>query len=402
MESTTSTTDPTQVSRRTLFGCGLALLLLPAVGHAGSGRPNFKSLDAFVAGEMRKARIPGLAVGMARDGVVQLVRGYGFADIARRRVVTPDTMFHIASVTKTVTATAIMRLAEAGRLSLDEPVGPHLDFPLINPNHPQTPITFRHLLLHVSSISDARYYEVDFRVRGHDAEMPLVEFLRSYLVPGGRTYSTEGCFARTAPGTTWDYCNVGYGLLGYLASRIGGKDLREQSLQQIFTPLGMHHTSWTIKGTPERLRATPYDVVDGVLVPVDLVGFPDWPAGMLRSSVSDFTRFVAASANGGAMGGSRLIGENVLAQMLHMEKPAGLPTWLTGQGIGWASSRLNGRDCPNHWGGDPGVFSAVYLDPERGSGVAVFTNMTATAESKSAVKDIASHLLDEVARTRSR
>lgn len=388
------TIDPTHVSRRSLLGSGLALLALPAVGHAGSGQPNFSSLDAFVAREMRRARIPGLAIGMARDGVVQVVRGYGFADIARRRAVTVDTMFHIASVTKVVTATLIMQLAELGKLSLDEPVEPYLEFPLVNPNHLQTPITFRHLLLHVSSISDAKYYEVDFRVRGRDAEMSLVEFLRSYLVPGGRNYSSEGCFAATAPGTTWDYSNVGYGLLGHLASRIGGKDLRERSVRRIFAPLGMRHTSWTIKGTPERLRATPYDVVDDALVPVEAVGSPDWSAGMLRSSVSDFTRFVAAWTNGGVMGGSRLIGERALAQMLHMETPAGLPAWLTGQGLGWASSKLNGRECPNHWGGDPGVFTAVYLDPRQASGVAVFTNMTATAESKTAVKDIASHLLD--------
>jgi CubicO group peptidase (beta-lactamase class C family) len=99
------------------------------------------------------------------------------------------------------------------------------------------------------------------------------------------------------------------------------------------------------------------------------------------------------------MGGSRVIGEKALARMLHMETPAGLPDWLTGQGLGWASSKLVGRECPNHWGGDPGVFTAAYLDPGRGSGVAVFTNMTATAESKTAVKEIASRLLDEVART---
>ena len=394
-----STVDPTQVSRRTILGGGLALLALPAVGHAGSGRPTVRPLDAFVAGEMRKAGIPGLALGVARDGVVQLVRGYGFADNARRRRVTPDTMFHIASITKTVTATVIMQLAEVGKLSLDEPVGPYLDFPLINPNHPQAAITFRHLLRHVSSISDAKYYEVDFRVRGHDAKMSLAEFLRGYLVPGGRTYSAESCFATAAPGTTWDYSNVGYGVLGHLAGRIGGKDLREQSLRRIFAPLGMHHTSWTIKGTPGRLRATPYDVVDGALVPAEPVGFPDWPAGMLRSSVSDFTSFVAASANGGAAGGSRVIGGKALAQMLDMETPAGLPNWLTGQGLGWASSKLDGRECPNHWGGDPGAFTAVYLDPGRGSGVAVFTNMTATAQSKTAVKDIAARLLDEVART---
>ena len=73
MGRTTSppTTDPTRLSRRTVFGCGLALLSLPAIGQAGSGRPNLKSLDEFITREMREARIPGLAVGVAREGAVQ-------------------------------------------------------------------------------------------------------------------------------------------------------------------------------------------------------------------------------------------------------------------------------------------------------------------------------------------
>lgn len=390
--------DAFPMKRRRFLAAGLTALALPVIGKVMSHRPAPDEFDAFVTSAMRSANIPGLAVGFARNSEVRLARGYGFADLERRQPATADTLFHIASVTKTVTATGIMQLAAAGHLKLDEPVGPYLDFPLANPHHPDKPITFRHLLMHTSGISDAKYYEVDFRQQGTDATLPLGDFLKDYLVVGGKDYSSEMCFSKAAPGAVWDYCNVGFALLGYLGSRIGKRDFREQTRDHIFTPLDMHRTSWTISGTPAALRATPYDRFNGVLTPIKPVGFPDWPAGMLRSSVAEFTRFVAASANGGVAQGVRIIDAQGLAQMLAMHTMPGLPDWLTGQGLGWAASKLDGVVRPNHWGGDPGVFTAVYLDPAHRSGVAIFTNATASPQSKAAVKSIASRLFSSQVR----
>ncbi|GLR15262.1 serine hydrolase [Chitinimonas prasina] len=392
--------DPTptcQISRRTFLGAGLSTLLLPSVTSAGNLLPPSLDLESFIQNEMRKANIPGLAAGYARDGVVQFAEGYGIADIAKRRAVTASTMFHIASVTKIVTATMIMRLAERGKLALDEPISHHLDFPVVNPRFPDMAITFRQLLTHTSSISDARYYEIDFRENDRDADLSLTDFLKQYLVPGGGHYSKTGCFSAARPGAAWDYCNVGFGLLGHLAGRIGGVDMREQTRRDIFTPLDMEHTSWTVKNTPQLHSAVPYDRVDGALTPVKPVGFPDWPAGMLRSSISDFMKFVAASANGGRAGDVELLGTATMAQMLDMRAPAGLPEWLSGQGLGWMASPLAGQVRPNHWGGDPGVFTAVYLAPATRSGVAIFTNAGASAENRTALKNIADRLFQAAA-----
>ncbi len=114
-----------------------------------------------------------MALGYARDGQVALARGYGVADLASRRPVTADTVFPLASVTKTVTATAVMQLVEQGRLQLDEAVAPHLGFPLANRRHPAAPITVRQLLTHTSGLSDAKYYAIDFRTAGADATLGL-------------------------------------------------------------------------------------------------------------------------------------------------------------------------------------------------------------------------------------
>ena len=368
-------------SRRMVLAGALALAAPARAWAAGD-------LDGFIAAQMTAGGIPGLAAAATRDGQTLYAQGHGFADLEAQRPATAETMFHIASITKTVTATAIGWLADHGRLRLDQPVAPHLDFPLAHPRFPEREITFRQLLTHTSGISDARYYEVDFRRRGADADQPLGDFLRQYLAPGGAHYSAEGCFG-AAPGKAWDYSNVGYGLLGYLASRLGGEDMRAWSTAQIFAPLGMDHTSWTLAGTPEALRATPYDLVDGRLAPVEPVGFPDWPAGMIRASVADMARFVGMVANGGAP----TLSPEIQAQMLAMSRPKGLPTWLTGQGLGWQESLLDERPVANHWGGDPGVFTAAYVDARSRRGAVVLTNVTASDAAKAAVKAIAERLL---------
>ncbi|MFL6657038.1 MAG: serine hydrolase domain-containing protein [Massilia sp.] len=383
------------VTRRAFLGAGLAAVMLPVAATNNRVAAPPLALATLIKREMHTAKMPGLAVGFARDGVVRLAQAYGFADLAQRRPVTVNTMFHIASVTKTVTATAIMLLAQKGKLSLDEPISRYLDFSVANPRFPDDAITFRHLLMHTSSISDEQYYIIDFRQRGHDAEQTIADFLIRYLTPGGSNYSKELCFSDARPGSVWHYSNVGFALLGYLASRIGGEDMREQTRKNIFTPLGMDHTSWTVKGTPELHRAVGYDFIDGALVPIEPIGFPDWSAGMLRSSISDIMKFVAASANAGKAGDIALLGSATMAQMLDMQTPKGLPTWLSGQGLGWMESTLGGQLRPNHWGGDPGAFSAVYLDPATRSAVAIFTNVTASAENKVAVKNIANHLFNQ-------
>ncbi|MBI5942340.1 MAG: beta-lactamase family protein [Caulobacterales bacterium] len=381
-------TDTPQPSRRVILAAGLAAAV-PGRALAAAG----DWLDAFIEAERTKAAIPGLAVGFARDGEVRLARGYGLADIARKRPVTADTMFHIASLTKTVTATVVAGLAGQGRLNLDDPVAPALDFPLSSPRFAQSPITYRQLLTHTSGISDAKYYEVDFRSRGADQALSLRDFLIGYLVPGGAHWSAADCFSDKAPGAAWDYSNVGYALLGYLAGRIGGQDMREQTRRRMFAPLGMRHTRWTIAETPARLAATGYEPVEGKLTPVEPIGAPDWPGSMLRCAVTDFTRFAAAAANGGAACGARLLDANAAAGMLAMQTPAGLPDWLTGQGLGWMEAELGGARRPNHWGGDPGVFTAAYLDPTRRSAAVILSNTTVTAEARTAVKAIAARLL---------
>ncbi|SDZ20609.1 CubicO group peptidase, beta-lactamase class C family [Lysobacter sp. yr284] len=382
--------------RRRFLAAGLALASAPAFGLSkGPAPPDSASreFDAFVLEQMRQARIPGLAVGLARDGATRFARGFGYADIDSRRMVDVDTVFHLASITKTVTATAIAWLHEQGRLDLDEPVARHLDFPLHHPRHRGAAITARQLLMHTSGISDANYYRIDFRRPGRDADLSLHTFLRDYLVPGGEAYSVEGCFSASAPGAAWGYSNVGYAVLGELAARVSGEDMRELTRRELFAPLGMTSTFWTLADTPAARSATPYLTTDNAYLRLSPIGSPDWPGSMLRSSIADLTRYVAAAANGGATADARMLRTQSMAELLLMRQPAQLPAWLSGQGLGWMQARLGDRTLANHWGGDPGVFTAAYLDPNTRCGVAILCNVTATDASKAAIKNITLRLL---------
>lgn len=383
-----------KMDRRSIVaGAALGIPVL-ALGTPGLARADDTDVDDFLHDRMRDGAIPGLAVGVAQGGRTRWIKTLGHADLAARRRVTPRSMFHLASVTKLVTATAIMTLVEDGRLALDDPAERHLDFPLRHPAAPAVPITIRHLLAHVSGISDAHYYAVDFRTPGADSPLALGDFLRSYLVPGGAHYSADGSFTAAAPGTTWDYSNVGYGLLGYLGGRASGTDFRVFIHERLFAHLGMQDVSWTIAGVPPLRRVRPYETDAQPPAPLTPVGFPDWSAGMLRASIAGLMPFVAAAANRGAITSAQMLPASAMAAMLEMHTPPMLPDWLTGQGLGWMESNEGGRRRINHWGGDPGVFTAVYIDPATTRGVAILTNASATVASRRAIKAIAARFLD--------
>jgi CubicO group peptidase (beta-lactamase class C family) len=151
----------------------------------------------------------------------------------------------------------------------------------------------------------------------------------------------------------------------------------------------MSSAAWTIADTPQAVAVTNYDIVDGRPSKVEPMGFPDYPVGTLRASAADLIRFVAASANGGEAAGVRILGEDAMAQMLTAVRPQGLASWLSGQGLGWQRSLVDGVQLFNHAGGDPGVFTFAFVDPATRSGLVVLTNVTTTSESMKAVKAIA-------------
>jgi CubicO group peptidase (beta-lactamase class C family) len=127
-----------------LFAGALTVLLAIGVSAARAQSPNVLAFERRVEADRNALKIPGLSIIVIQDGEVLSARGFGYADIERRIAATPDTLYHIASVTKTFTATLVLRLAEQGKLDLDEPVSRYSD------DFKDDSAKIKHLLSHTS------------------------------------------------------------------------------------------------------------------------------------------------------------------------------------------------------------------------------------------------------------
>src|SRR5262245_37132606 len=176
-------------------------------------------LDEYILDKMKeKLDIPGLAFSLIKDGKVALTKGYGYANIDTDIPFTPNViMSQIASVSKTITATAIMKLWEQGLFQLDDPINNYLPFAITNPYYPTTPITFRMLLCHTSSIFGNDQDPNSIMYVHPGTGMSLQNYLQNRLVPGGSFYNLEyPSFNNIAPGLQWRYSNTGYAVIGFL------------------------------------------------------------------------------------------------------------------------------------------------------------------------------------------
>jgi len=338
-------------------------------------------LTAFFEHRMAQCGFPALAVALIKDSEVVWAKGFGVMDIETKEPVTADTLSHVASVSKPVVATAVMQLAEQELLSLDDDVAEYLPFTVANPNHPDASITARMLLTHTASLRDdwdgclADLYT--YNAGGGDSPIGLDEFVRGYLEPGGDWYDADANFLETAPGTAYEYCNMGYALLGVLIEHISGQSFDAYCQDRIFGPLGMTRTQWFISQVNLKELASPHEQVKG-LRKLPHFSYPFYPAGSLRTSVVEYGRFIAALLNGGVCADGRILEEETIREMWSPQLPELKPTL----GIGWEHLYALSKHFPEraeelapiHTGGNPGAFAYTFFAPEEGTGAVIFAN----------------------------
>src|SRR5687767_11236686 len=205
-------------SRRTQTISTLALLMC----LVGTGVAAADGIDDFITAQLKRQNIPGLALAVIKDGKIVKTGGYGVSDVAQKIPVTPETVFHIGSISKPFVALGVMRLVQEGRLGLDASVRTYLD----GAPDTWTPITVRHLLTHTSGlVRDAPGFEPTKNQNNADV------IRTAYPLP-----------LRFAPGEKWEYCNTGYAVLGEIIRKVSGRPWHEYLRDVIFKPAGMNAT----------------------------------------------------------------------------------------------------------------------------------------------------------------
>jgi CubicO group peptidase (beta-lactamase class C family) len=188
----------------------------------------FAALDAIAADELAAQKLPGLALGVVIDGELAYEKGFGFADLEKKTKPDADTIFRIGSITKSVTGLAILSLRDDGALALDDPLTRLVPETagLVYPTTDAAPITLRQLLTHKSGLPGQGAFGPD-----GPTEATILASLASFPLDN-------------APGTTYQYSNLGFSLLGIAAARAGRAPFREIVSARILRPLGMISTVW--------------------------------------------------------------------------------------------------------------------------------------------------------------
>lgn len=398
------------ISRRNVIKQGFAAALcagmVPTPGHSKDAAvlSDWVHSDDFarlIREGLLETHVAGLSLAVLDEGRVVHTAGFGDADIASKRPMTSDTLLNIASVTKTITCTAVMQLCEQGKLDLDAPIDEHLPLKIRHPGFAQRPITTRQLLSHTSSIADGPAYQASYACG--DPQVALGDWLAGYFTPAGARYHAQENFHAWAPGATYAYSNVAYGVLGWLVERVSGLPYERYCATHIFAPLGMRRSRFLLAGMDRTTHATPYRYVDdgdfakvslvdpswtvprerkAALVPHCLYSFVTMSDGLARCSAAELARFVMAYAQGGALDGARILQANTVRQILsdqrvHYAQPKpdtqGL-TWYGKDGI-WA-----------HGGADPGVSTRIAFRPADGRGIVVLANTSGASSLRSRIE----------------
>lgn len=326
-------------------------------------------LDQAIVRELEKAEVPGGQVALARDGEIRLNRAYGYADTRTDRRNTTETRFLAASVSKLVTGVAILQLAATDRLDLDANVADILGLELRHPDHPNAAITSRGLLTHTAGSRD-NWSLLEKLYTPHDPDVSLDQFVRGYYVEGGEFYNAKKNWQSEAPGTTFDYSNAGFALLGRIVEVVDGRDFATYCQDEIFDPLEMNQTTWFFEELDENLQARPTRWSRG-FEPVDHYSFVDYPSGALRTTARDLGLFALA-----LLEPDRLLPQSMLDEAWTVA----FPSLEDEQALAFYWWELDGENVVGHNGSETGVSSELAIRPAHSDIAVVLLNGVASGK----------------------
>jgi CubicO group peptidase (beta-lactamase class C family) len=291
-----------------------------------------------------------ISVGIIRNDTLSWVSSFGSVQDNSHLI------YGIASITKCVTATAILQLYERDKLNLSEDISTYLPFQLRNPFFQSTPITIKMLLSHTSGLSGTHAHFTNFTgidlfpkiglsVRNYPS---YPEFIEAHLVPN-KTYYSASCWAANAPGTVFQYSNTGYGILGYIIECVTNQSLTDYFQNNIFTPLNMTNIGFSHLSFDQDDLITPYHWDENLggsqefYMELPVYSIPPLGCTGLMTSIQDLSKFFIAHMNGGLFGNIRVL--NTTSTNL-MHAPI-----ISNYGMGWHCDPNKGQGhTGEEWG----------------------------------------------------
>jgi CubicO group peptidase (beta-lactamase class C family) len=342
------------------------LCLSIILAHTAAAEDRFDRADAYIADAIRRWEIPGLAIAVVKDGQVVFARGYGVCEIGTQRPVSKDTVFSIASCTKSFTSACVGILVDEGKLSWDDPVRKHLPAFELADAYVSEQATLRDLLCHRTGL-----------VRG-DLLFVKGDLSREEILRRTKFLGQAAPFRSKVT-----YNNVMYAQLGEVVAKTSGMSWEQFIKQRIFEPLAMKSAAVSREDVPIEKLATRHRRYDGKVEPLRTPIRDELcaPAGAIHASATDMAQWLKLHLQEGEWDGRRLLQAETVREMhsLHQSIPIqarpdanDYSPKIAGTGLGWFVRDFRGRKIVAHgggWGAD------MVLVPEESLGVIVLSNV---------------------------
>ncbi|WP_020599717.1 serine hydrolase domain-containing protein [Spirosoma panaciterrae] len=339
----------------------------------------FPIVEKLFKDAAEKRHFPGVAFGIVLDGKLVYAGGIGYTDVAKKTPATPKSLFRIASMTKSLTGMAILKLRDEGKLRLDDPA--ELYIPELKSHKYLTAdapkITVRNLLTHSAGFPEDNPWG-DRQLADSDAD--LLKLIK------------DGISNANVPSFAYEYSNLGFAMLGHIITVVSGKPYQQYITDTILKPLGMNDTQWEYTRVPADKLALGYRWQGDTWLEEPLLHDGSYGAmGGLITSIDDFSKYVALHEAAWPPKNDADTGPIKRSSIREMQQPwtfSGLFTQARngagqvcptasgyGYGLGW-SKNCTGQVGVGHSGGLPGFGSQWRILPDYGIGVISYANLT--------------------------
>ena len=357
----------------------------------------FADINDELANIQNKYDLVGFSVAVVKNNSIILSKHLGKSDVARDIDVSAKTVYRIASISKTITSTALMILYENNLVDINEDISKYLGYEVRNPNFPNTIITLKQLMTHTSSIRDGSTYS-DFLSDSYGTDTP--PGISEILLPSGEYYSSSTWSPYFAPGESagWDYSNLASGIIASIVEKVSNMHFHEFCREYLFLPLGMNASfnnlnelndindlSVIYRYNQQNIPIPQADNYQGVLpdlpnwsnIPLGHNGLIYSPQGGVRCGGEDLAKFMQLHMNYGEYNGIQILQRETIELMhqIHWEGN-GLAGFykMKGLNVHITDDLLNGERMLGHAGEAYGLLSDMYFSEDHDFGIIFIMN----------------------------
>ncbi len=344
------------------------LTITAVVSVAVNGYAQAAKAEAAIQGIMEQMDVVGLGVAVVKKDAIVYTNSFGLKDIESNTPLTNNDIFRIASISKSFSATSVMQLVEAGKLSLKDDISNLVGFEVRNPKYPEKVITLKMVLSHTSSINDSQgYFTLD-------------------AINPAKNPDWKKCYNDYEPGNGYEYCNLNFNMVGTIIEKKSGERFDQYVKNHILSPLNLYG-GYCVDSLDAELFTTlyAYDAGSDSFSPSPSAYAPRReeirnyvmgystpifsPTGGMKISAQDLAKYMAMHMNNGKYKGTRILSKKSAKKMQAKVAENGYGLALT-----TVDDLIPGKTLKGHTGTAYGLYSAMFFHPKEKFGIVVITN----------------------------